>query len=117
VVEISPEWVTGPEQGKSSDRVATFSLWTCFFTQIYTFYDYIKYILMFCIVYEIKRIGTLSDVIFALFFKSCDNKITAVKIRTAANANYEAIFSSVSEAENMTSTILCTASSALIISN
>ena len=27
VVEISPEWVTGPEQGKSSGRVATFSLW------------------------------------------------------------------------------------------
>jgi hypothetical protein len=31
VVEISPEWVTGPEQGKSSGRVATFSLWTGFF--------------------------------------------------------------------------------------
>jgi hypothetical protein len=31
VVEISPEWVTGPEQGKSSDRVATFSLWTGMF--------------------------------------------------------------------------------------
>jgi len=28
VVEISPEWVTGPEQGKSSGRIATFSLWT-----------------------------------------------------------------------------------------
>jgi hypothetical protein len=28
VVKISPEWVTGPEQGKSSGRVATFSLWT-----------------------------------------------------------------------------------------
>jgi len=27
VVEISPKWVTGPEQGKSSGRVATFSLW------------------------------------------------------------------------------------------
>jgi hypothetical protein len=24
VVKISPEWVTGPEQGKSSGRVATF---------------------------------------------------------------------------------------------
>jgi len=28
VVKISPEWVTGPEQGKSSGRIATFSLWT-----------------------------------------------------------------------------------------
>jgi hypothetical protein len=28
VVKVSPEWVTGPEQGKSSGRVATFSLWT-----------------------------------------------------------------------------------------
>ena len=28
VVEISPEWVTDPEQGKSSGRIATFSLWT-----------------------------------------------------------------------------------------
>ena len=27
VVKISPEWVTGPKQGKSSGRVATFSLW------------------------------------------------------------------------------------------
>jgi len=25
---MSPEWVTGPEQGTSSVRVATFSLWT-----------------------------------------------------------------------------------------
>jgi hypothetical protein len=31
VVEISPEWVTGPEQGKSSGRVATFNLWTGLF--------------------------------------------------------------------------------------
>jgi hypothetical protein len=31
VVKISPEWVTGPEQGKSSDRIATFSLWTDMF--------------------------------------------------------------------------------------
>jgi len=28
VVKISPEWVTGPEKGKSSGRIATFSLWT-----------------------------------------------------------------------------------------
>jgi hypothetical protein len=28
VVKISPEWVTGPEQGKSSGRIAIFSLWT-----------------------------------------------------------------------------------------
>ena len=28
VVKISPEWVTGPEQGKSSGRIAAFSLWT-----------------------------------------------------------------------------------------
>jgi len=27
-LKMSPEWVTGPEQGKSSGRVATFSLWT-----------------------------------------------------------------------------------------
>jgi len=28
VVKISPEWVTSPEQGKSSGRIATFILWT-----------------------------------------------------------------------------------------
>jgi hypothetical protein len=27
VIEMSPEWVTVPEQGKSSGRVAAFSLW------------------------------------------------------------------------------------------
>ena len=31
MVKISPEWVTGPEQGKSSGRIATFSLWTGMF--------------------------------------------------------------------------------------
>jgi hypothetical protein len=31
VVKISSEWVTGPEQGKSSGRIATFSLWTGMF--------------------------------------------------------------------------------------
>jgi len=31
VVKISSEWVTGPEQGKSSGRIATFSLWTGIF--------------------------------------------------------------------------------------
>ena len=31
MVEISPEWVTGPEQVKSSGRIATFSLWTGMF--------------------------------------------------------------------------------------
>jgi len=31
VVKISPEWVTGSEQGKSSGRIATFSLWTGMF--------------------------------------------------------------------------------------
>ena len=31
MVEISPEWVTGPKQGESSGRVATFSLWTGLF--------------------------------------------------------------------------------------
>ena len=31
MVKIPPEWVTGPEQGKSSGRVATFSLWTGMF--------------------------------------------------------------------------------------
>ena len=29
--KISSEWVTGPEQGKSSGRIATFSLWTYVF--------------------------------------------------------------------------------------
>ena len=28
MVKISPEWITGPEQVKSSGRIATFSLWT-----------------------------------------------------------------------------------------
>jgi len=31
VVKIPPEWVMGPEQGKSSDRITTFSLWTSMF--------------------------------------------------------------------------------------
>jgi len=30
-LKISPEWVTGPEQGKSSGRIATVSLWTGMF--------------------------------------------------------------------------------------
>jgi len=30
-VKISLEWVTGPEQGKSNGRIATFSLWTGMF--------------------------------------------------------------------------------------
>jgi len=29
--QISPEWVTGPEQGNPSGRIATFSLWTGMF--------------------------------------------------------------------------------------
>jgi len=29
--KISPEWVTGPEQGKSSGRIATFNLCTGMF--------------------------------------------------------------------------------------
>jgi hypothetical protein len=28
VIDMSPEWVTGPEQGESSGRIATFSLRT-----------------------------------------------------------------------------------------
>jgi len=32
VVKISPECVMGPEQGKSSGRIATFSLWTGMFS-------------------------------------------------------------------------------------
>ena len=28
MVKISPEWVTDPEQGKFSGRIATLSLWT-----------------------------------------------------------------------------------------
>jgi hypothetical protein len=31
VVRIYPEWVTSPEQGKSSGRIANFSLWTVIF--------------------------------------------------------------------------------------
>jgi len=31
VAKFSPEWVTGPEQGKSSGRIATFRLWTGMF--------------------------------------------------------------------------------------
>jgi len=31
VANISPEWVTGPEQGKSSGRIGTYSLWTGMF--------------------------------------------------------------------------------------
>ena len=31
MVEISPEWVTGPEQATPSGRVANFSLWTGLF--------------------------------------------------------------------------------------
>ena len=31
MVKISPKWVTGPEQGKSNGRIATFSLWTGMF--------------------------------------------------------------------------------------
>jgi hypothetical protein len=31
VAKISPEWVTGSEQGKSSGRIATFSLWAGMF--------------------------------------------------------------------------------------
>jgi len=31
VVKISSEWVTGPQQGKSSGRIITFSLWTGMF--------------------------------------------------------------------------------------
>jgi len=31
VVKIYPEWITGPEEGKSSGRIAAFSLWTGMF--------------------------------------------------------------------------------------
>ena len=34
MIKISPEWVTGPEQGKSSGRIATFSVWTGMFNRI-----------------------------------------------------------------------------------
>jgi len=38
MVKISTEWDTGPEQGKSSGRIATFSLWTGMFRDgIYPF--------------------------------------------------------------------------------
>jgi len=41
VVKISLEWVTGPEQGKSSSRIATFNLWTGMRrTARYTWTDY-----------------------------------------------------------------------------
>ena len=32
MVKLSPEWVTDPDQGKSSGRIATFSRWTGMFT-------------------------------------------------------------------------------------
>ena len=32
MVKISPGWVTGPEQSKSSGRIATFNLWTAMFS-------------------------------------------------------------------------------------
>jgi hypothetical protein len=31
VIEMSPEWVMGPEKGKSSGRIATYNLWTGMF--------------------------------------------------------------------------------------
>ena len=31
MIKMSLEWVTGPEQGKSSGTIATFSLWTDMF--------------------------------------------------------------------------------------
>jgi len=31
MVKISPKWITSLEQGKSSGRIATFSLWTDMF--------------------------------------------------------------------------------------
>ena len=40
MVKISPEWVMGPEQGKSSGRVATFSLWTGMFRGGNSFTNY-----------------------------------------------------------------------------
>jgi hypothetical protein len=33
-VKISPEWATGPEQGKSSGRIATFNLWAGMFREL-----------------------------------------------------------------------------------
>ena len=36
MVKISPEWVTGPEQVKSSGRIATFNLWTDYKTNTQT---------------------------------------------------------------------------------
>ena len=35
VAKISPELVRGPEQGKSSGRIATFSLWTGMFREMF----------------------------------------------------------------------------------
>jgi hypothetical protein len=64
-----------------------------------------------------KKTNTLSDVISA-FFQLWDNKITsAVKIQTAAIANYKVILSSVPEAEILTPTVLYNGPSTLIISN
>jgi hypothetical protein len=37
VVKISPEWVTGPQQGKSSGRIVKFSLWTGIIEQVNSF--------------------------------------------------------------------------------
>ena len=48
MVKISSEWVMGPEQVKSSGRIAASSLWTCMFRdgissipgESYSFLDY-----------------------------------------------------------------------------
>ena len=42
MVKISPEWVKGPEQGKSSGRIATFSLWTGMFDIDNKLHNYLK---------------------------------------------------------------------------
>jgi len=58
VVKISPDWVTGQEQGKCGGRIATFSLW------IGIFRDGISYTIhwpfQFC--YTAAKLGLLKQV-------------------------------------------------------
>ena len=65
MVKISPELVTGPEQGKSSGRIATFSLWTGMFRD---------------------GISSISDetvipLLLGRHFRVCENRVYHEKVR------------------------------------
>jgi len=65
VVKISPEWVTGPEQGKSSGRIATFSLWTGMFRDDISSY----------------RNETVIPLWLDSHFLACENRVYHEKVR------------------------------------